>query len=525
MQSKSVILIVDDAETGREILEALLSSQSYQLVFAANGFEALDKAAEITPDLILLDVMMPGMDGFEVCRRLRADPELAEIPIILVTALDDRNSRIQGIEAGADDFVTKPFDHAELRARVRTITRLNRYRRLVDERARFEWVVEQADDGYIMLGANNEIIYANGSARHLLDLPSNLTLPTPDSFLAYVKGRYHYEPAAVWEALLSLPIVADGVVADESAADEVVADEGAANESDADENRQQQAMDLGEQSDLPLYLIRMETPSAQAQWLEVTLMNQVEHGQVLRLLHLRNVTAQMSTQRDIWTFHSMVMHKLNTPLHATSGGLQLLTPDLVANLEPEDLEEVVNLVTTGIKRLNTTIGDILQYLRMPVSAHSVDGFALEQLTEMVTQICTTLELQHPQIISEMGTSLPKLMLSDQAMECVLWELLENAKKFHPKQSPAVLIQLLPQEGKRVLLRVSDDGASLTPEQLEKVFMPYYQAEKYFTGEVPGVGLGLTMVSRLVWEVGGSCRFENRLDGAGALVELSIPLAN
>jgi PAS domain S-box-containing protein len=84
------------------------------------------------PDLVLLDVIMPGMDGYEVCRRLRADPCLAEVPVIIVTALDDQASRLAGIEAGADDFVTIPFNRTELRARVRSITRLNRYRRLLE---------------------------------------------------------------------------------------------------------------------------------------------------------------------------------------------------------------------------------------------------------------------------------------------------------------------------------------------------------------------------------------------------------
>lgn len=503
MQNKSIILIVDDTETGREILEALLYSPAYQLVFAVNGFEALEKAAAMTPDLILLDVMMPGMDGFEVCRRLRADAHLAEIPIILVTALDDRNSRIRGIEAGADDFVTKPFDHAELRARVRTITRLNRYRRLLDERKRFEWVVEQADDGYIMLGPQNEILYANQSARHLIGIPAQATIPTVNTFMAFLDNRFHCEPAEVWARLLTPAAVTD--------------------------RPPLMAEDLD--TDLPLYLIRLETPTALAQWLRVTLMTQAEGGNVQRLLHLRNVTAQMSTQRDIWTFHSMVMHKLNTPMHTISGGLQLLTPELLTNLSPSELEEVVNLVGSGIVRLNATISDILQYLRMPVSAYSVDGFALETLGEMLHQISRSLQLEPPQLSSQIEEA-HTLMLSARAMECVLYELIENAKKFHPQKAPTIAIELLkptatggsaaqePQNA--VVLRVIDDGSTLTPEQIEKVFMPYYQAEKYFTGEVPGMGLGLTMVARILWEVGGTCHFKNRTDGRGTVVELSIP---
>lgn len=132
MAEKSIILIVDDEVVSRYTVEALLESEGYHLVFAESGPEALAKAEALVPDLMLLDVVMPGMDGFQVCQKLRANPRLAELPVVMVTALDDRESRIRGIEMGADDFMTKPFDCAELRARIRTITRLNRYRRLVE---------------------------------------------------------------------------------------------------------------------------------------------------------------------------------------------------------------------------------------------------------------------------------------------------------------------------------------------------------------------------------------------------------
>src|SRR3954462_6252383 len=146
----ATILIVDDEPLGRETVAALLQPQGYQLRFAASGPEALAQAAACPPDLILLDVMLPGMDGFAVCRHLRADPQLGEVPVIMLTALDDRDSRLQGIEAGADDFVSKPFDRVELRARVRTITRLNRYRRLLAERAKVARMIELAPDGMLI---------------------------------------------------------------------------------------------------------------------------------------------------------------------------------------------------------------------------------------------------------------------------------------------------------------------------------------------------------------------------------------
>ncbi|MDM8522250.1 response regulator [Desulfococcaceae bacterium HSG8] len=132
MEYKSTILIVDDEPMNHDIFKALMYKEGYDLISAANGLEAIEKAREYMPDVILLDVMMPEMDGFEACRRLRADDLLAEVPIVMVTTLDDKESRLTGIEAGADDFLTKPYDKDELRARVRTIVRLNRYRGLLE---------------------------------------------------------------------------------------------------------------------------------------------------------------------------------------------------------------------------------------------------------------------------------------------------------------------------------------------------------------------------------------------------------
>jgi two-component system, cell cycle sensor histidine kinase and response regulator CckA len=163
-----VILIIDDALDGREALRTLLSGQGYTLAFATNGADGLAKAAELVPDLLLLDVMMPGMDGFEVCRQIRANTLLAEIPILLITALDDRQSRLKGIEAGADDFISKYFDATELRARVRTIIRLNRHRRLLLERMKFERVIEFSPNGVLLVTGDGLIALLNPAIEHML---------------------------------------------------------------------------------------------------------------------------------------------------------------------------------------------------------------------------------------------------------------------------------------------------------------------------------------------------------------------
>jgi signal transduction histidine kinase len=139
----STILIVDDSASARETLVALLEQENYELLLAEDGFQALQMLKDVQPDVILLDVMMPGLDGFEVCRRIRSTPKLAEVPIIILTALDDRDSLLQGIESGADDFLHKPVDRQELVARVRTITRLNRYRTLLEQRENLREMAER----------------------------------------------------------------------------------------------------------------------------------------------------------------------------------------------------------------------------------------------------------------------------------------------------------------------------------------------------------------------------------------------
>jgi putative two-component system response regulator len=157
----SRILIVDDEYSGRETLQSVLEGEDYELEMAENGPQALEKAKKLLPDVILLDIMMPGMTGFEVCQRIRSDPQIAEIPIIVLTALDDRESLLNALKAGADDFISKPFDRFELRARLLGITRLNRYQKLLQERTKLREANEH------LLAAYEETIEG---LSHALDL-------------------------------------------------------------------------------------------------------------------------------------------------------------------------------------------------------------------------------------------------------------------------------------------------------------------------------------------------------------------
>src|SRR5881628_3198870 len=124
MSTDYKVLVVDDTPHNVKLLADLLAIKGYAVATATNGEEALAKVASDPPDIVLLDVMMPGLSGYDVCQRLRAHPATALLPIVLVTSLDPQQERIKGIEAGADDFLAKPINQPELFARVRSLLRI-----------------------------------------------------------------------------------------------------------------------------------------------------------------------------------------------------------------------------------------------------------------------------------------------------------------------------------------------------------------------------------------------------------------
>ena len=134
MNPDPLVLVVDDLAQNARLLDAVLSPQGFRVMTASSGQEALDVLAKEHPDLVLLDILMPGMDGYEVCRRIREDPGTAFLPVIMITA-SEGEEKVRAIEAGADDFIQKPFDQAELLARVRSLARVKRYHDTIENQA------------------------------------------------------------------------------------------------------------------------------------------------------------------------------------------------------------------------------------------------------------------------------------------------------------------------------------------------------------------------------------------------------
>ena len=479
MEPKNTILIADDEEIHRKTLGILLSNQGYKLVFAKNGREALTLAAKLTPDVILLDVMMPDIDGFEVCLTLRANTSLAEIPIIIVTTLDDQKLRQKGIEAGADEFISKPFNHAELRARIRTITKLNRYRRLVAEKAKFEHVVEQASEGYLILNHQDQILYANPKARLYFDLPKDKFVT--DTFVVQAAKRYQREPQESW-------------------------------------------MTWSDAQDKPRYLVRSETPTAKAFWLQISVTKISSGTDEQLLVCLSDVTDSIFSERLKWTVRSQISHKFRTPLTPLVSGLEYLT-DEHSKISGVKRGEYLKGAYEAAVCLQNEIEEVFQYMDIQNMVKTVD--ILCSVADILSIIHTFKDILDSESVHIFHESFAKpeamyVTLTHSAVELILREIFVNAKKFHPNGTPELTIDIAAVSG-NIRLKISDDGLTLSPEQLANIWTSYYQGEKYFTGGVAGMGLGLSMVASLIWEVGGTCRAYNRTDSQGIVIELVFPL--
>jgi DNA-binding response OmpR family regulator len=475
MSYQPYVLVIDDDPVSSMALQRILAGDGYQVRFAADGIEGLQRARETEPDLILLDVVMPGLDGFEVCQTLRSDRLLGEVPVVMVTSLEDKASRLRGLEAGADDFLSKPFLPEELRARVRSITRLNRYRRLRTERERFGWVVEQAEDGYLLVGQGGELRYANERARCLLGWAP--TDGAVDDVLGHLRKHFSPHPEEAWRAFPQLG------------------------------------------SSTPLFLWRPESERAPAVWLEVKALQQATGNLRESLLRLRDVTHERSSRRSVWSFETVVAHKLRTPLTRAGLGLTFLRKK-AHKLTPEQVVESAEQAHAGLQELKLELERVLAYVNSPRAVPQGEGFSVGELPGLIERICLSLDIPTA-VLPEQPSG--TLHIDPRAFELAVWEVLNNCRKFHPRSCPRVQIELERLTPEVLELRFRDDGCRLSPHQLDHVFDPYFQGEKTYSGQVPGMGLGLATLRAMLWEVGGDCALANRVDEEGVMLTLRLRL--
>lgn len=474
MENKIKVLVIDDDEIVRITIESLLTTQNVEIILAEDGEEGIQKAQKFLPDAILLDVMMPRMDGYETCLRLRANPQTAEIPIFMVTALDDRDSRLAGFAAGADDFIAKPFDSLELQIRIKNITRINRYRNLLEARSRFYWVVDDDEKGYLLLDQQRCIQYANQRAQVFLHLPEN-----------YIGLHFDQHSAQYYQ-------------------------------------KHRADTELPVQTDQSYYFVQAESPAAHAFWLRVEMLEMSQSIEKQQVVRLKDVTEEMATYQDVRKIHVLIAHKLRTPVNHMYASISMLEEEIEV-IPDSEVKPLVKIAALGASRLNAQILEILEFIDAPITLAKGAPFYLNDLHGAIASVQKDLGLNNVAITIPSNLLKHKLSISAQAMALICSELLDNAQKFHPNHTPHIQVIVEPKNENTIQIQFLDNGQILTAEQINRAKRIYVQSEKWFTGEVSGMGLGIPLVATLVWQSGGQVRIANRDDQAGMCVSIVLPM--
>ena len=471
----SLVLMIAANPSTRTAMTDMLQGTRFVLEFAENVMEGEQKAEDLLPAVIIIDLDPQAFDAYAACRRLRANHLLNGIPIMLLCSRDERDSRAAGLSAGADDFLDKPPDGLELLARLGMLARLSLTGRLLSDLTRFSWMTEHTQEGYLMLDKQGAIHYANERAQNLLNLPGSFI---GLSFAQVVEQQYMPEPAEAWKSWFEDPA--------------------------------------------PCFLIQPEGPTARAVWVVLEALDTPIGAEYQRIVRLRDVTERMSLYHDMRKFHTAIHHKLRTPVSMLYTSMSILKNQM-DNMSLEEIKKMLDSAMRGADRLTEEVRNIVNYLDAPLALNIGQPVQLEKMPEMVKNIARQLHLQNVILSLPEDLYSVTVALTYDALEIILHELMENSHKFHPTQSPRVEISAQQTEDGFIHIRVADDGLNLSAEQLDWAWLPYFQSEKDFTGEIPGTGLGFPMVATLVWKSGGSLRLRNRSDGPGVIVDLNIPL--
>lgn len=492
----SRVLLVDDQASNLHTLSAMLEGEGYELHCADNGPDACEVALRLRPDLVLLDVMMPGMDGYEVCRRLRAAPELEGLPVVMFTALNDRASRLEGIRAGADDFISKPFPVDELRARVRTITRLNRYRAQWEQRARFERLFESSPAAILLVRPDGVLVSANPRAVELLSLRGGA--PASDELLVAVNPGAAPLADLVREAACrqeAPPACRVRLPA-----------------RDGERVLQVRAVRLAE-GEGPLVLLVLDDITEEHRARE-ELRTLNEHLDAL----VRARTSQLEeANRLLVSYAVFVAHDLRSPLSVTKGYLSLLASGL--HKLPEDARSCVDEALLGAQMMEELVNNILA-LVAPGAADAT--IAACRPGEIAERVCRKLERLSPapRPVFDLRP-LPELAVPPALLERVFFNLVANAIKFSAHRAePRVEIGAISSPEGPVLY-VRDNGVGFASRDAERLFREFSRLPGAEGSD--GLGLGLSLVARLVRAYQGEIWADGR-PGEGATFFVRFPAA-
>ncbi len=487
-EGAATILLADDNSDMRDYVHRLLSPQ-YKVITVADGREAIETMRRERPDLMLTDVMMPGLDGFALLREVRGDRDIAATPVIMLSARAGEEARAEGLSAGADDYMIKPFTARELLARVNGMLAVARARResaerVAELRAETAEILDTMKLAFVALDEDYRYVYLNREAEAVIDCKREDFLGTTvwDQFPAIVESeagrllkkamtervivRYenYYEPWGGWYEVNAYPMSGNrlGVFFN-----------------DITESRRTQEA------------LREAKESAEE--------------------------ANRSKDR----FLAVLSHELRTPLSPVLMSVTAMEADPAL---PPAMREEMLMIRRNIELETRLIDDLLDVSRivsgkLALHPRTVD---LNEKIKNVTQICREQILEKAiRLHVSLDRRIGGLRADPSRLQQVLWNVLKNAAKFTPEGGDIYVSTALTPDGKAEVT-VRDTGIGIGKEALPAIFDAFEQGGAAITRQFGGLGLGLAISKVLVELHGGSIRAESPGVGQGATFTITLP---
>ncbi len=502
------ILLADDNADMRDYVRRLLGTR-YEVEAVADGEMALAAARERTPDLVLTDIMMPHLDGFGLLRALRDNPGTSTIPVIMLSARAGEEARVEGIEAGADDYLVKPFSARELLARVGTHLELVRIRREAQQQVINIW--ESINEGFVALDRDWRYIYINAEAERLglnrnellgkklwEAFPATLGTETEREFRRAVEEQMSvefesfYEPWDMWFENRCFPS-ADGSLA--------VYFRDITERKRAEEEREQLLV------------------SAQGARLEAEQAQKLSAELLVREQEARAQAEAANRTKD--EFLATVSHELRTPLNAILGWVTMMRGGrLTEEMSARGLETIERNARSQAR----LIEDLLDVSRIITGKLRLEI----QPVELSAVIQAAVDVIRPAADAK-GIRLQLLLDSNagpvsgdpQRLQQIVWNLLSNAVKFTPKGGRVQV--RLERVNSHIEIIVSDTGPGIDPDFQPFIFERFRQADTSYTRKHGGLGLGLALVRHLVELHGGTISTQSSGKDQGATFMVTLPL--
>ncbi|MBD2464339.1 response regulator [Oscillatoria sp. FACHB-1407] len=523
LSKKSQILIVDDYPTNIKVLSDLLIEYGFEVLIARDGENALQKLQRISPDMILLDVLMPGIDGFETCSRIKAQESTRDIPIIFMTALADPVDKIKGLTLGAVDYITKPFQQEEVLARVNTHLKM-RYltKQLEEQNSRLQ------EEGRSRQIAESALRFSE--EKFAKAFRSN---PGPMMILTLEEGRFIDINQNFCKILGYAPVMVLGKTLGELSLFVDAADSDRLLQS----LREQQAIHNQEYAfqsrdgEVHYLLVSAEViylrdvPCILAMTLDITACKQAAVA-----MQQAKAAAELANQAKS-QFLANISHEFRSPLNTILGYTQLMSRDPL--LKTEQLE-YLNIINRSSEHLLTLINDVLEMTKIESGRLTLNetAFNLDTLVEsIVAMMEPRVQVKELQLRVERDSHVPQFVQADERkLQQILINLVGNAVKFTTRGRVTLRIapSTTPPDDALVIgssltlqFEVEDTGPGIAPHEIDLLFDPFIQTDAGRRLQ-EGTGLGLSISKRFVQLMGGDITVQSAV-GTGSIFRFTIPV--